>query len=453
MFERSRARLASWLLPKQMDEQEMYEIFGIAGQQTAAPRGLKDLFRAYRDSPWLRAVVGKIATRYAATEWKLYVPTSGQGRAIRRRDIQQMHFSERRKTFRRLKQSNELEEIVNHPLLDLINSANTSMTGLQARALTQIYRDLSGEAFWWLGYGMFNVPTQFWPLAPHWVKDVPSERSPYFDVDIRGQAFKIPANEIVWFREPDPYDPYGRGIGIGQALGDEVEADEFAAKFIKTVFLNRGRPELMVSVKGANGDKLKAAKQEFENQHRGLYRAMRSFWHSGDMKVEKIDQSFDELQMSDLRKWERDAIINVYGVPPEQLGIVSNSNRATAQVSEETMAKSVLEPRLEDMRDNLQENLVPLYDERLIIDFVSPVPADRDYQLEAMKANPSTATVREWRELQGLDDRGPDDNVHLLETGLTVERPPSEQGMLPPSSGRTEHVIDAEIEEVGGDTE
>lgn len=107
--------------------------------------------------------------------------------------------------------------------------------------------------------------------------------------------------------------------------------------------------------------------------------------------------------MVPLRQHERDMILQVTGgIPPEMLGIVENSNRATIDAATLLMAEQVVIPRLEFQRSYFQEFLVRDYDERLIVDYVSPVREDIEAQAEALKATPWAATVNEHRQRAGL---------------------------------------------------
>lgn len=91
-----------------------------------------------------------------------------------------------------------------------------------------------------------------------------------------------------------------------------------------------------------------------------------------------------------------------------------NSNRATIDGAAYIMAKYVELPRLEFFRAIWQEKLIPEYDDRLILHFVSPVQDDKVFQLETMKAAPWAATVNEWRDLQGLPPDKQDGDKRLV---------------------------------------
>ena len=296
----------------------------------AAPphRGTRELLAAYRQMPWLRAVTSRVATSVASTTWTLYVSQGRDGRAVRNVKLQRADAFTRRRMLAQAKQVGELREIEAHPLLDLIDNANPVMTGRTARQISQAYLDLKGEVFWVLERNGAGAPAEIWPVPPHWVTDTPSATRPMYCVSFRGWRGEIPESEMVWLRDPDLENPYGRGAGIAEALGDELETDEYAVKHIKTWFYNRAVPELLIGVEQGSEEELKRAKQRWEDEHRGFFRAYRSHWHRGKLDVVQLGQSFQNMQLVELRRFERDTIVNVFGVPPEILGIVENSNRA-----------------------------------------------------------------------------------------------------------------------------
>jgi hypothetical protein len=106
--------------------------------------------------------------------------------------------------------------------------------------------------------------------------------------------------------------------------------------------------------------------------------------------------------MQDLRKNTRDICLQVWGVPPEILGIIENSNRSTIDAADYLFSKWVIVPRLEAWRLDYQRMLVPEYDARLILDYESPVQQDTAFRLQAMTAMPWAFEADEIRECAGM---------------------------------------------------
>src|SRR5690606_9257308 len=116
-----------------------------------------------------------------------------------------------------------------------------------------------------------------------------------------GHHYSLPADLVIHIRDPHPADPYGRGIGFGSALADEIDADEMAAKHISSWFHNKGIPAMLVSLLDAQGDTLRRAKREWDNALKGWSKQYSTHWTNAKLEVERLDTSFRELALVDLR--------------------------------------------------------------------------------------------------------------------------------------------------------
>jgi len=415
----------------------------------SVPRGTADYLEAYSKMPWLRAVAARVGYDVGATEWRMFVGKNEEGKRIRNYHLQRAYAPNRDKLIAEAKDAGEIEQIQNHPLLTMLSNANAVQTGLAARKVTQLHLDLVGEAFWLLEKNELGVPHAFWPVPPSWVINTPTPSRPYFVLNFRGWRGEVPVSEILWFCDPDPLNPYGRGSGTAQALGDELETDEYASKHVKNFYLNRARPDLIVWPKGGDGlkeEQVERLEHKWVERRGGFWNAFKPFFLGREVEVKELSSNFQSQQLVELRKFERDTMMQVYGVSPEVLGVVIGSNRATAMMSEAIYQRRVLVPRLELMRTVMQERLAPLYDERIILNYESPVIRDAELELQAAEKMPAALMIDEWRQLSGFrplpGDRG---KVHigpvrfgvvsaLNDPELEIETPSLEPGV--PQAGQ-----------------
>ena len=225
------------------------------------------------------------------------------------------------------------------------------MVGPSLLRTTQLHIDIVGESFWIKERNGLGAPVSFWPLPPHWIQATPTPSQRYYTVAFSAWHGDIPDTEILWFCDPDPANPYGRGTGFARALADELETDEFAARHVRMTFVNRARPDMIVWPEETKSD---AAVINVENaqrlaerwraEHQGFWRAALPFFASRKLGVYEFGQNFQELQLTELRKHERDIIIQTFGMPPEELGIIENSNRATIDASDYLFKKNLIVP-------------------------------------------------------------------------------------------------------------
>ena len=393
-----------------------------SGRGDAPPRGTSDVLAGYANLPWLRAVTGRIAQAMAATDWQLYAVRKPQQRAVKNAFLQRASGTVRRKALNEMVEDENADQILDHPMLDLLHDGNPHHTGVQLWRLTSASLDLVGEVYWLLQRNGVGAPAAIWPIPPTWVLETPAPGRDTYRINFKGRYAEVPASEILCLNDPNPADPYGRGTGLAAALGDELATDEYAAKLVRQFFLEGARPDFLVwpkdSQMGLDPAELKRFQNDWLNRHQGYARAWRPYMAGQEMGIHEFDKDFGKMQMVELRQFERDTIIQTYGMPPEMLGVLTASNRATIEAAEYIFTRWVLTPRLELLRSILQERLVPEFDDRLVIDYVSPVPEDKVRELQAATVQPHVLTVNEWRALAGQPPVE-DGNVYMMPPSLT----------------------------------
>lgn len=332
-------------------------------------RGTLEFLQAYQSSPWLRAVVGKISDSIGETEWSL----EAKGR--------------------------ELDE---HLMLTVLRRPNPVMTGAQLMACAQQHLETVGDCFLLKERNGFGAPIGLYPLPPHWIAEIPTPSRPYFQIRWLGAQERIPDTEIMWVRIVAPADPYGRGSGMALALGDEIGTDEYAAKHAQGLFFNRAQPDFVVMDEGAGEPELARHEQHWRQRLQGFFKSFKPYFVNRKLEFwQPNQQNLENLTLVPLRKHERDIILQTWGMPPEQLGIVESSNRATAEASDYIYEKRIVRPRRKFWRDAFQQYLVPEYDARLVVKYVDTVPEDKAHALATAKAAPWSISRDEWRALGG----------------------------------------------------
>ena len=300
----------------------------IVGGTVLYPKlGTSELLLKYNQSPWLRSVVGKIAKAVSVTNWKLYVVKDEQGRPIMDGLFAHAPFTVRRLAVTKAQSDylkGELDEIRDHPQLDMLRKGNDFLSGQECLYLTQVYMDLVGEAFWFLLFDAFETPYQYLPVHPSHVTAIPhpGQKDPHFRVRLPGKTADetFPPSRIVMFREPDPSDPYGRGSGMGRTLGDEIEIDEYGTKHIKQFFTDGAWPDLLIGIENASQEELKRLELAWKDRFQGVFNRFKAAFVNRKLNVEKITHTFKDMQIVDMRKFTRDLVIQYFGVPPEKFG-------------------------------------------------------------------------------------------------------------------------------------
>ena len=343
-------------------------------------RGVPQFLQSYNELPWFRAAVSKIASSTAGVEW--------------------LGLAEDPETNQMIPLSDLLEG-QKHPLEIFLSQPHPYFSWQTIVFLWTVHLKTVGEAF-----GIWDKTPegwQIWPITPDKITKLPTPDEPAFTLSLPNGQFPIPYDQVLWLLDPDPTSPYGRGSGIAQALDDELTTDEEAAKTIRNFFENQARPDILITGKGLNPEKTKRMQEEWVEKQAGFWNAFKPHFMSEAVDITTFKQDFQSMQFTQLRQYERDTIIQVFGLPPEIVGILSSSNRATIEAADMFFSKYTLTPLLTQMREAFQKQLVPLFDDtgQVEIDFVSPISEDKEYQLSVMTAHPYAFLIDEVRAKAG----------------------------------------------------
>lgn len=274
-------------------------------------------------------------------------------------------------------------EITSHRFLDFMEQPNPlyEMTSSAIWRLHEIYLMLVGESFFLIERDDRNRPIELWNVPPHWVKMTPYLGSPtYTIVSPGGLTMQVPVDDMFVMKQLNPLDPFLRGLGIAESIADEVEIDEYAAKFQKRFFYNDATPPVVFLMPDATDDQRDAFLARWNQKHRGVENSHRAAAFSGRVDVKELGSSNGKnLSFVESRIAIRDAVLEHFGVPREIMGITENSNRATADAAQYIYAKNVLAPRIKMREEAINKQLLPLFGDGLIWRFDPVIPYDKEF--------------------------------------------------------------------------
>jgi phage portal protein BeeE len=429
---------------------------GVLGAQLAATtrswvpprRGSAELLVAYAELPWLHAVVRRRAEALAQVEWLLWRIVDRSRLSPRRlRRLMAIPSGARAReavvrksrALKLLVEAGVVEMVLDHALLDLLDQPWPSAgSDVALWEIASKHQDLTGETLFALERDKRRRPVELLPVVPTWVRNVPGPGTPTFEIQVpRGGRIDLPVTEAVWIRQHDPADPFmGRGVGTAGAVADELETDEYMAATAKSRFFNRAIPEVVLGLLGSpptfpppGGTEIAAIAEDIENKHRGSERAGQLHLISGDFKAQHLGTTMVENQHVQGREFLRNTCMQIFGTPPEVLGVLDNANRSTIDAAAVHFATYSTVPMVERFRGALQAQLVPEYGADLVLDYVSPIPADREFERSVMVALPASFTLNEIRALAGRPRRDDGDEYYAAATGNVPT--PGEKADLP----------------------
>ena len=308
----------------------------------------------------------------------------------------------------RIGANGDAEEVVNHPFLEFIANPNPlpEMSAAALWRLMEIWLLIKGEAFAVIERDQRGYPVELWPVPPHWILQTPSLNAPFYTIRSRnGMNRPVPIVDMFVMRELNPADPYARGLGMTEQLADEVETDEYMSKYSMAYFLNDASSGTILSAPGATEEQRRRLQAQWNKQFRGVHNAHATAVVNGELSVVKVSDSRKEMAFTESRKDIRDSINQHYNIPPEILGIVENSNRATATQAKIIYAENILTPRLLARQVAVNQQLVACWGAGMEYRYDDIVPEDQEYKLLLTKDGVSLGaiTLNEWREMNGMD--------------------------------------------------
>ena len=232
----------------------------------------------------------------------------------------------------------EQEEIFEHEVINLFNWMNPFQTRYQFFYLATMYKLLVGESFWVLNFDGKRQPGEVWLAPPAYMMVVPhpTKYISHYEFMRTGMAQPVPftVDEIIHVKTPNPFNEY-RGLSPAQALTVDLDSERYAARYQQKFFFNDATPGFVLEYPAENmppSETRKELVQEWEERYRGFRNRGKVAFLFG-AKANVITMSMKDMDFGVLRKFNRDAIMAAYHVPPSKLGIVENVNKANAVVA------------------------------------------------------------------------------------------------------------------------
>lgn len=306
----------------------------------------------------------------------------------------------------------ELEEITEHPLLDLLKHVNPANNQFDLKEQTSQALDLTGNALWYLKPGPLGQPEEIWNLLPQLIT---LKREPERGVvgylygrGAVGEQVKLSPDEVIHFRYPNPSDPWW-GLGPVQAGIMAVARSEGMDTYEHATLRNMGRPDIAVVYKGGKlqEDERRDLELAWNNAYGGPDKAGKVRVMDEDYEVKDFGWSPREMAFLQGRNWTLKEIAAMFPVPVALLDTeqISRAPRSGMDGTAMFMGQYNTLPRSRRIEEKLNERLCPLYDERLFLAFDNPVPEDVAGELAADTAllNTFAVTINEVRGHRGLE--------------------------------------------------
>lgn len=342
---------------------------------TPPERNTQEWIEAFRTNPRL-AVIERIAGDLAYAKGKLY----------------------------RVDEAGEEHELTDHPFLEFWKHPNPlhEMSNAALWRLLEIYLKLKGEGYFIIEKDEAGRPAELWPVPTHWVQQTPYLDHPFYTVRLTsGVIMPVSVDDMFVMKDLNPVDPFRRGLGQAEALADEIETDEYAAKFQKRFFFNDATPNLVIAMPKSTEEQRKRFRAEWMERFKGVFKSHGVATVNGEVIVNKVGDNMKDMDMVNGRTFLRNAVLEHFGVPREIMGITESSNRATSEAAQYIYAQNVLMPSLLRREEAINEQIIPLFGPDLVWHYDDIVPRNQEFdKAKALDGwNAGLLTKDEAREL------------------------------------------------------
>lgn len=319
---------------------------------------------------------------------EMFVRTNRRGQKFRRptRALTRTQKEHLKHNSPYLTDTESAEQVLEHPLLDLLNNPNPLYTRHEFFEAWSIWSD-TARFYAYIIKNQLGVPVELWPLPPGPMKVVLNDHN-LIDHWVWGyhpRTVRFETDEILFHRRIGAAKtPLEQIFGSSPLAGihDTAEASTRIIGHLNTLLRNRAVPEITVQVKGARDEKLQRVLQAYKDA-----------WGDGNLgglavvgeEVDIKPMGFNprDMQQVETAKAIREMVCNAFGVP---IGLFTADNvaRANAEAAHYQLAKYAITPRLGRTQETINKVLVPMFEpsKRIFITFRDAVPDDKQFAVE-----------------------------------------------------------------------
>ena len=359
---------------------------------------------------WVFTVIDKIAKTVASIPAELYYYKQKGSKlnsgGMQVKSIIKSINNPREKAYY-LKQ-NEIEKIqvFEHPLLDLFNNPNTIDTRMTLWINIMIRLELAGYCGIYMPKGALGLPGELWafPLTSSATLSIntdPKTIIKNFTYKDGSVNLPIERDEMLYIRYPNPSSPI---LGQSPLLAQKYpyDIDHFLLQFVYHMLKNKATfGNVFETDQQLVGDQITEMKNLINSQYGGAAKTGKPIvLHSGlHLDNNKLGSSLKDIMINEASTYASDRLITGYNMSPDTIGLRKEMNRSTAEVTDKKFYEECIRPRCMMIEEYFEKDLLPRYDEGLMLDFKIPVIAYRDLDLQERRENLSSGftTINEER--------------------------------------------------------
>lgn len=304
------------------------------------------------------------------------------------------------------------EELETHPLYELMTRPNSFMSGGYLKRYLTWWYWLRGNSYLFIstpGIGR-GKPEELWPLMSDMVRPLPERLREGqgvfrgrevidYEYNVNGSLEILPGENVLHWRIPNMVD-YWEGMSPLTAARLGMQMDYAQAVWTRDFFAeDNAIPSAIISVPATTSP------VDFDRQKELLRQQMkegqkRLFTRSGDLTVELISQTLEQMEIIDSRRFNRDEIDRVLGIPEGFFTATSGDSRNAAEVA---FSRNTIQPTLDTLAEQITADLMLFYGRDVECRAPNVIPQDRALEIQEYTIYSQDKTINENREQQKLE--------------------------------------------------
>jgi HK97 family phage portal protein len=423
-------------------------------KELANPENYTSLLNAYKS--WVYVCASKNAISFASFPLRLYVakPSKSkmlvQTRTISKETKKFLFSSEMGHLDKYLRKAVEVEEVLEHPFLELMKNVNPFLNEFELKEMTCLNQELTGNNYWYLLNNNMGLPTQVWLVPPDKMKIIPSKEK-----FISGYLYRNGLDEVIFdnleiihYKYPSPTSTY-YGMSPLSAVASAYNINENMNKFENSLFSNMARPDgILTTDLSINADEHKRMGTEWNQRYGGVNKVGKTAILTNGLKYQPITFTPRELNFLSGRRITKEEICNAYG---QSIALYDkDANRANSDNATYMFMKDTISPRHRRYEQKINEQILPRYDDKLFCAIDNCVPEDKVFEQLARMENVNAGILSrsEVRAELGIIERPECDGILVPNNLVPIEDLPITQNIQQYSLEIAKRVREKLIEKV-----
>lgn len=270
---------------------------------------------------------------------------------------------------------NDNTALWDHPISKLLRTPNPKWSRNQMMHVIACWLQLSGNAYLKMVTDSSKAPVELWPVSPDRLAPKPSADPARFidgyeELDRNGvmrMSRDYTPENTIHIKLTNPANPYV-GISPLGAAAKAIDLDNAQMGWNKSGMQNRGVFDGMFSFKQpVDAPMAKSLSDRIKEKFLGVRNARKPLVLGSDAQYQRMSLTPAEVDFLASRKFNREEIFIVFGVPPQLGGSQEASTYNNFATATRVFWETKILPDIDRVRDSLQAMLQPWLSEGLTI--------------------------------------------------------------------------------------